>query len=80
MIFRNETLTYRSITGGTILGGMVSWTFLGHRLGGAISLAIGSLSCMTPLVNLRHRCGGCGKRPDAASCRRGRSIRCGSGD
>jgi hypothetical protein len=64
MISLNETMTYRSIAGCMIVLGLIGWYFLGPQLGGAVGLAIGSLCSLATLVNLRHRCGGCGKRTD----------------
>jgi len=64
MISLNQTLTYRSIAGSMIVLGLIGGYFLGPQLGGAVALGIGSLCCLTTLVNLRHRCGGCGQRID----------------
>jgi hypothetical protein len=64
MISLNETMTYRSIAGTMIVLGLVTGYFLGPLLGGAVALGIASLCSLTTLVNLRHRCGGCGKRTD----------------
>lgn len=64
MISLNETLTYRSIIGSGLVIGAIAWYFLGPLLGGAIGLAVGALGSLATLVNLRYKCGGCGKRPD----------------
>jgi hypothetical protein len=64
MITLNEMMTYRSIAGSIIVLGLISWYFLGQLLGGAVGLGIGSICALTTLVNLRHKCGGCGRRPE----------------
>jgi hypothetical protein len=64
MVSLNQTMTYRSIVGSMIVFGLIAGYFLGPYPGGSIALAIGSLCSLTTLVNLRHRCGGCGKRPE----------------
>ena len=63
MISLNETLTYRGILGSGLVLGLSSGYFLGPLLGGAIGLAVGSFCALVTLVNLRFKCGGCGRRP-----------------